>query len=185
MEEREAAQFDERATEQHLARLKVKTVAHGHSGGCPGAMSQSLHRDARADDGGGSIPSALGNWPVQITLVSPAAPYFQGADLLLAADCVPFAYADFHRVFLRDKPVLVGCPKLDDASAYIQKIAQIISLNNLRSITVARMEVPCCSGLMRIAQAAIEESGGDVPLYEAVVSIRGELLADKQPVRSR
>lgn len=120
--------------------------------------------------------SRLANWPVQLHLVPPHAPYLQGADLLLVADCVPFAYADFHRRFLDGRPVVIGCPKLDDGQAYIDKLAQIIQQAGLRSITVVHMEVPCCMGLVRIVQSALAAAGVEIPIHHATISIRGEVL---------
>ena len=122
--------------------------------------------------------SRLGNWPVQLHLVPPHAPFLQGADLLLTADCVPFACADFHRRFLDGRPLLIGCPKLDDGQLYVQKLAQIFRDARIRSVTVLQMEVPCCSGLLRIAEAAADIANADVPLRSVTVSIRGAILAD-------
>ena len=125
-----------------------------------------------------AAPSELTQWPVQLKLIPPTAPYFQDADLLLAADCAPFAYADFHRGLLRGKALAIGCPKLDDASFYVDKLASILSAAAIRSLTVVRMEVPCCGGLMRIAQAALAQSGKDIPLKEVIIGIQGDVLAD-------
>jgi hypothetical protein len=124
----------------------------------------------------GSTESQLRQWPVQIRLVPGLAPYFENADLLIAADCVPFAYADFHADLLRDKILLVGCPKLDDAGLYGEKIAQILKNNNIKSVTYAHMEVPCCSGLISIIKTAISASGKDIPFKEVTISIKGERL---------
>lgn len=120
--------------------------------------------------------SQLKTWPVQIMLVPTFAPYLQDADLLIAADCVPFAYADFHRDLLSDKVLLVGCPKLDDIKFYQEKITQILKNNNIKSITYAHMEVPCCFGLVGVIQKAISDSGKKVPFKEVTISIRGEKL---------
>ena len=125
----------------------------------------------------GSSTSALMNWPVQMALVSPAAPYFKNADILLVADCVPFACADFHQRFLQGKPVIIGCPKLDQTDAYVRKLAQIIHLATPRSLTVIHMEVPCCSGLTRIAERARAAAESSLPLKDVTVGIRGEVLA--------
>ncbi|HNR97949.1 MAG TPA: 4Fe-4S binding protein [Planctomycetota bacterium] len=154
--------------------------AHAHGGGCPGAMAQQLTPPAAAAAAprAEAAASELINWPVQLTLVPPNAPYLRNADLLLAADCAPFALAGFHGRFLRGRPVAIACPKLDDAAAHTEKLAQIIRASNLRSITVARMEVPCCGGLVAIARGAIQRAGRPVPLHEIVIGIRGEVLAD-------
>jgi len=128
----------------------------------------------------GSRPSELMNWPIQLTLVPPNAPYFHAAELLLVADCVPFACADFHQRFLRSKPVIIGCPKLDQAEFYVQKLAEIVCAAAPRSLTVVRMEVPCCSGLTRIAQSALGVAENDTPLTDVTVSISGEVIATAQ-----
>lgn len=126
-------------------------------------------------------PSMLEHWPVQMALVPPGAPFLEGTDLLLVSDCVPFAYADFHRDFLNGRSVLVACPKLDDARAHLQKLASILRASSIKSITVARMEVPCCSGLTAMAKQAVEISGKEIPLKEVIVGIRGNIKgADAQ-----
>ncbi len=107
----------------------------------------------------GAEPSALTNWPVQLHLVPPGAPFLKDADLLLVADCVPFALADFHRRYLRGRPVVIGCPKLDNAPAYVEKLTQMLEVSAIRSLTVIHMEVPCCTGLVRTAQAAVAATG--------------------------
>jgi hypothetical protein len=127
-------------------------------------------------------PSKLANWPVQLHLVPPHAPFLQAADLLLAADCVPAAMPDFHRRFLRGQPLLIGCPKLDDVRAYVEKLAAILRVAAPRSLTVIHMEVPCCLGLLRIAAEAKNLAGSDIPLNETIVSLRGEVLKFAEPV---
>jgi hypothetical protein len=118
--------------------------------------------------------SELRQWPVQMHLVPPSAPFLQNSNLLLAADCVPFAYADFHRDFLQGRALLIGCPKLDDGQAYLQKLTAILSQNDIRSLTVLHMEVPCCSGLIMLARQAIAASGKNVPLETVRIGIQGE-----------
>ena len=118
----------------------------------------------------------LRTWPVQIRLVPENAPYFNNADLLVAADCVPFAYADFHQDLLKDKVLLVGCPKLDDIKGYQDKINSILRQNTIKSITYAHMEVPCCFGLVTIIRQAILELGKEIPFKEATISIKGERI---------
>lgn len=120
-------------------------------------------------------PSELASWPVEIKLVPVQAPYFQGAHVLIAADCTAFAYADFHRDFMRGRITLIGCPKLD-AVDYSQKLEAVFAGNDIASVTVARMEVPCCCGLEHAARTALERSGKDVPFEVAVISTRGDLL---------
>ncbi len=184
MEEREAEAFDEVKTREHLARLRDRKAAPvplplaGVGTTCPGSMARSLgQRPGVSRDGDRPQPSELMNWPIQLTLVPPSAPYFRGADLLLVADCVPFACADFHQRFRRGRPVIIGCPKLDRADFYLKKLAQIIQTAEPRSLSVVHMEVPCCSGLTRIAQYAIGMAESDTPLTDVTVGIGGEVLA--------
>lgn len=150
---------------------------HGFQG-CPGSRIIDL-REAKKEPAAkkkatSHSKSELRQWPVQIMLVPPNAPYFDKADLLIAADCVPFAYADFHRDILRDKILLVGCPKLDDAEFYKDKITQILKNNDIKSVTCAHMEVPCCFGLINLVKSAVSDSGKDIQVKELVISIRGE-----------
>lgn len=123
------------------------------------------------------LNSELRQWPVQLHLVPPVAPYFQNADLVIVADCVPFAYANFHEDFLKDKAVAIGCPKLDQADAYIEKIAQIIKTGKLKSLKIVHMEVPCCFGLTHIVQEAMKKAGADIPLEAVKIGINGERLS--------
>jgi Pyruvate/2-oxoacid:ferredoxin oxidoreductase delta subunit len=175
IEKREAAEFDEEATKAHLAAQKGSPTQAGFV--CPGLAAQDFGREKNQppDPGPADVPSQLSHWPVQLKLVSPMAPYFANADLLLVADCVPFAMGDFHRRFLKDHSVAVGCPKLDDAEFYIEKLGSILKANRLNNLTVVHMEVPCCSGLTRIAQEAIARSGVQVPFEDVTVSLRGEV----------
>ncbi len=124
-----------------------------------------------------SAESALGHWPVQIRLIPPTAPFLKGADLLVTADCVPFAYPSYHNDFLKGKTVMVGCPKLDDAQEYIDKFAEIFKVADLKSIKCLIMEVPCCSGLPMILKKAMEISGIQIPVKEVVISARGKILS--------
>ncbi len=184
IEQREADEFDEQAVQAHLARSQGPEPAFV----CPGlAMHQfkseePKDRGQRTEGGGqrtqddGHPPSQLSHWPVQLKLVAPTAPYFANADLLLAADCVPFAMGDFHQRFLQGRSIAVGCPKLDDASFYIEKMAQILKLNDLHSLTVVHMEVPCCSGLTRVAREALAHSGKTMGFLDTTISLRGEVL---------
>jgi Pyruvate/2-oxoacid:ferredoxin oxidoreductase delta subunit len=191
--EREAEGFDETAVERRLAGLSGN-AGHGDAPGetlacgCPGSMVRELEADAgdrdAADHDGEHMPSHLRNWPVQLHLVPVNAPYLQGARLLLAADCVPFALADFHRLLLEGKILIVGCPKLDDASFYRDKLATILRENDIASLTIAFMEVPCCFGLVALARQAIEASGRDIPFSSVKVGIRGEVLEVEETVPS-
>ncbi len=147
----------------------------GHGGGCPGAAMLDMREGKEpAGAGGGAQPSQLRQWPVQIKLVPPNAPYFNDADLLIAADCVPFADANFHENLLKGKILLVGCPKLDDVEFYQEKITEILKQNTVRSVTCAHMEVPCCYGLVNAVQAAVAASGKDLKMEEVTVTIRGD-----------
>ena len=191
MEEREAEQFDEAKTREHLQRLRQPKSVPGPlplafaaaAPQCPGSMAKSLGRHPAVSgdrDAVGTQQSELRNWPVQLSLVPPSAPYFRGADLLLVADCVPFACPDFHQRFLRGRPVIIGCPKLDQAEFYVKKLAEIVRTAEPRSLSVIHMEVPCCSGLTRIAQYALDMAESDTPLSDVTVGIGGEVLATTQ-----
>jgi len=178
IEERDANPFDEAAAREHVAALEDSTPEVPC--GCPGSMVMELEGEpAFGDADAGAEPSALRNWPVQLKLVPPNAPYFQGADLLLVADCVPFAVAGFHARFLRGRPVVVGCPKLDDAAFYSEKLAELLRQSEVNSITVVHMEVPCCSGLTRIAEGALAASGKSVEARDVTISIQGEILRER------
>ena len=127
----------------------------------------------------GEIKSTLTQWPVQLMLVPPTAPFLKGREILLAADCCPFAYADFHRKHLKGKALLVGCPKLDDLNHYRQKLEETFRDSGCTGVTVMIMEVPCCGGLDIVAREALKASGRDIPLKEIVIGIRGEVLQEK------
>ena len=116
----------------------------------------------------------LGNWPVHLTLVPPGAPFLQGADVVLAADCVPCAYPEFHRDFLKDHALLVACPKLDDFEAHLSKLTEVLRRSAVKSVSVLRMEVPCCSGLTHMAQEAVRGSGRHIPVGEVIIGIKGD-----------
>ena len=125
------------------------------------------------------MQSELTNWPVQLMLLSPGAPYLRHADILLVADCVPFAYPDFHRRFLRGKPVIIGCPKLDQVQLYARKLTEIVRGAEPRSLTVIHMEVPCCSGLTKLAEYAIAEAGSALAVEDVTISLQGEVVAEE------
>lgn len=184
--ERDARAFDEEAVKAHLEKQeKIQQVISEaknacSSGGCPGSkarifkeqpVSQSDPSSARMAE----APSRLRQWPVQLHLVPPQAPFFADCDLLIAADCVLMAMGNFHEAMLKDKSVAMACPKLDDTGAYAEKLAAIFSLNNIRSITVAIMEVPCCRGLWMLVQQALVLSGCPIPVELAVISLQGEI----------
>ncbi len=178
--EREADEFDEEAVEELLkkqAAEKEKTQEPGC--GCPSAAMKTFPMAGPGLAGGKEIkpggPSALGHWPVQIRLVPAGAPFLKGADLLIAADCVPVAYPSFHADFLKGKAVMIGCPKFDDPQSYVDKLAQVFAESGINSITSVIMEVPCCSGMGMIIKKALEKSGMDIPYEEVVVSATGEI----------
>ena len=152
--------------------------AHAFSG-CPGSAARSIPRPGGARViSGNAAGSELRQWPVQLALLNPGAPYFENADLLIAADCTPFAYAGFHEEFLRGRIAVVFCPKLDaDIEGYVEKLAAIFSQHAIASITVVRMEVPCCGGVRAVVDRALERSGKTIPVSEKTVSIQGEILA--------
>lgn len=195
--EREAAPFDEAAAQRHVAELHARAASEPPRApaGCPGSAVSGFQLElapTRQAPGpappeqaqAGEEPSALAHWPIQLHLVPPNAPFLKDADLLLVADCVPFALADFHRRFLRGHPVVIGCPKLDDGQFYLNKLAAMIGMSAIRSLTIIHMEVPCCLGLVRIAQAAMRASGREVPLEEVTISIRGRVVRPATTVKA-
>jgi ferredoxin len=154
---------------------KHSHASHGSSG-CPGSrvIDMTKARKTHSDSApGSSMESELRQWPVQIKLVPVNAPYFDGADLLIAADCVPFAYPDFHRDLLKGRILLVGCPKLDDIALYKEKIAAIVKSNNIKSVMYAHMEVPCCSGLINVIEEAIAGAKKTIPFKNVTITISG------------
>ena len=154
-------------------------AGHGpQGGGCPGARLMDLGKAAppRQEESAapaGPMPSRLSQWPVQIMLIPPHAPFLNGADLLFAADCVPFAYPEFHEKLLKGRVCLIGCPKFDDAQHYLEKITEIFKLNDVKSVMIAYMEVPCCGGMVRIIEEALKASGKNIPLAKQMIGIKG------------
>ena len=175
IEKREAEDFDEEATRAYLAKEKNAKVQTDFV--CPGMAAKQLKTKAVPEEviSAGATPSHLGQWPVQLKLVSPHAPYFTNADLLLVADCVPFAMGDFHNRFLKNHSIAVGCPKLDDVQFYIEKLAAILQANKLNSLTVIHMEVPCCSGLTHIAREAIAKSSIAMSFEDVTIDLQGNV----------
>ena len=185
--EREAAAYDEAAVLANKA-AKEKAAKEPHFSGCPGSMMRQFNRQAgnttqneAAEQAGGTyaapvVPeSQLAQWPCQIKLVPVNAPYFDGAKLLIAADCTAYAYANMHQEFMKGKITIIGCPKLDDVD-YSEKLTQIISNNNIQSVTIVRMEVPCCGGLEYAARTALQNSGKFIPWQVVTISIDGKIL---------
>ena len=195
IEEREADEFDEAAVEEHLKQIGREPQQHAPAvpaGGCPSATVKNFAAPAagggcpsartmnftdapdKASDTVDSRPSRLAQWPIQLHLVPPTAPFFQNAEVLLAADCAPFAYADFQEELLRGKALAIACPKLDDTGPYVDKLVAMITQSNIKSLTVVHMEVPCCNGLIFMAKDAIAKSGRDIPLETVCIGIRGD-----------
>lgn len=149
-----------------------------YSGGCPGARAQMVHREPRTPgtQAGVKIESELQQWPVQLRLLNPSSPFFENADLLVAADCVPFAYADFHREFLRNKILVIFCPKLDtDPQEYIEKLTRIFTEHQIKSVTAVHMEVPCCSGITALVTQALTRSGRTIPFEDVTITLQGAI----------
>lgn len=170
-EEREAPAYDHAAVEA-AKRAKSEKLPWG----CPGSQSKSIER--RPKQQGESAPvSRLSQWPVQIKLAPVNAPYFDGAKLLVAADCTAYAYGDFHNRFIRDHVTLIGCPKLDEGD-YAEKLEAILRGNNIKSVTVARMEVPCCGGIENAVKRALQASGKMIPWRVAVIGTDGSVVED-------
>jgi Pyruvate/2-oxoacid:ferredoxin oxidoreductase delta subunit len=185
--EREAEEFDEKAVEVHLhkqkqAQPKLEPQPAPVFGGCPSsrAMQFKVPKVEGSASSTTSSTSQLTQWPVQLKLVPVNAPYFQDADLLIAADCVPFAYPDFHRDFLKGKAVVVGCPKLDDIQFYKEKLTEIFKTNAIKSITVPYMEVPCCFGLVKVTEDALAASGKNIPFKKVKIGIRGDIKPEEE-----
>jgi NAD-dependent dihydropyrimidine dehydrogenase PreA subunit len=183
--ERDAPEFDEEAVKIHLNVTEEKPnkmhkgiprgrLPRAEPHGCPGSMAMDFTSEKSTNSGASELQKPeLRQWPVQLTLVSPQASYFKDADLLVAADCVPFAYPNFHSDFLAGKSLVIGCPKLDDVDFYIDKLTELIKTNTIKSITLVNMEVPCCFGLQRIVEEAVKKSGKVLPIRQRVIAIRG------------
>ena len=181
--EREAEDFDEKAVEVHLHKKKEPhPKLQPVFAGCPSSRSIQFKPPESVSEArpAPSRTSALSHWPVQLMLVPVTAPYFQNADLLVVADCVPFAYPNFHQEFLQGKAVVVGCPKLDDVQYYYQKLTEILQKNSIKSVTVPHMEVPCCFGLVKATEEAISASGKKIPFKTIKIGIRGEIKTEEE-----
>jgi len=174
--EREAEDFDEEAVEVYLKEKVKNSEKTLSAAGCPSSRIQTFIPTG-VEDGG---PSNLSHWPVQIHLIQPHAPFLKGADLLVAADCTTVACANFHRDYLKGKVVMIGCPKFDDAEAYIQKFTDIFKTADIKSVTALIMEVPCCSGLPVMIQRAMAAAEKEIPLEILVISTRGEVLKNNE-----
>ena len=189
--EREAAEFDEEAVEKRLESLKSKeeveleqvkqiVAEHSHQCGCPSSQTMVFDEPEVQNEATGKISSTLRQWPVQMHLINPNAPYYQGADVLISADCVGYSYGDFHRDFLKSKSIAIACPKLDQGKeVYIEKIKSLIDDAKINTLTVAIMEVPCCSGLLALAQEGAKRATRKVPIKYVVIGTRGDLLKEE------
>jgi NAD-dependent dihydropyrimidine dehydrogenase PreA subunit len=161
-------------------QFKVAAMAHAHGGGCPGSAARTIVRAAEPTATEINAGSELRQWPVQLHLLNPAASYFKNADVVLAADCVAFAMGDFHARFLKGKTLAIACPKLDAGlDIYKEKITAMIDQSNINTLTVAIMQVPCCRGLLQVAQDAVAQAGRKIPIKLAIVSIEGEVIDEK------
>ncbi len=165
--EREAVEYSQEAVD---ALLEAKKTVEGGACNCSGCHGECEESPQQAEN------LKLNNWPVQIKLVNTQAEFLKGADLLVAADCTAFAYPNFHRDFVKNRVVLVGCPKLDDNSFYAEKLTEILNTNEIKSITVLRMMVPCCSGIVQSVKSALLKSGRNVPYHEVTITLDGKIL---------
>jgi ferredoxin len=185
--ERAGEDYDPKAAYDHVLATRGRDAAarvHGTAAvkgacppsGCPGSAARDILANEEPDAPSSPARSRLSQWPIQLHLVSPLAPYFHGADLLVAADCTAFALAGFHGELLAGKKLVIACPKLDDTGGYVEKLAEIIRRNGLRSLTVAVMTVPCCSGLLRLVERAVEASGVPIDVRKVVIGIDGKIV---------
>lgn len=179
--EREADDYDHDAVNERLQKLGRPALEHNPldrpAGGCPGSGMQTFEA-ASSPQTAQERSSALSHWPVQIELIPPHAPFLRDASLLVAADCVPVAFPDLHGRLLPGRRVMIGCPKFDDTDEYARKFLDIFSQNDIRDVTVAQMEVPCCSGLIRLVRWAVQQSGKNIPVTLLTISRQGEILPE-------
>ena len=176
-EEREAAEYDEESVKKHQEAMQQKTPCH--SGGCPGSRSKTIRREAAPaeEKAPANVQSQLMQWPVQIKLLPMKAPFYENANLLVAADCTAYAYGDFHNRFIKNRIALIGCPKLDEGN-YADKLTEIFRNNEIKSVTVVRMEVPCCGGIVNAVKSALMNCGKLIPWQIVTISTDGEILEE-------
>jgi len=189
--ERESAEYDANEAFSHVlktrgaaaaSRVHGAAIGVGHGApaglsGCPGSLARDIPCAPEAESGpAGPVPSRLTQWPIQLHLISPLAPYFLGSDLLVAADCTAFALGGFHDDLLKGRKLVIACPKLDETQGYVEKLAELIKRNRLKSLSVAIMTVPCCSGLERIVRMAVDLSGVPIEVNKVVVGIDGKIV---------
>jgi len=178
--QRESDPFDEAATEKHVHEVRKREE---EPCGCPGSRTVDFEQNRPASHTAADARPELTNWPIQLKLVATAAPYFAGADLLLAADCTAFSVANIHSRFIKGKKVVIACPKLDDAQFYYEKLTEMFRQNTIKSVSVLRMEVPCCGGLAYVVKQALQASKKDIPYHEVVIGIKGDVLSEgKSPL---
>ncbi len=175
IEEREATEFDEEAARRHVEQQAARERVAGQATRCPSLAFEAAGPSAGCPGTVVRTGAMLSNWPIQLGLVPPAAPFLQDADLLLAADCTAYAYGGFHEL-TRGRVLLVACPKLDDVEAHVQKLTAMLRESTANRITVVRMEVPCCSALVRVVEEAIKRSGREIPVDVMVVGVQGEIV---------
>jgi len=180
--ERDADEFDEEAVETHLEKQKKSIISEPSPAcGCAShniqvfSNTETIQNSGVKIDSHADLPSALTNWPIQIRLVPAEAPFLKNADLLVVADCVAVAFPGLHQELLAGKVVMMGCPKFDNSEEYIEKFSEVFSKSGVKSVTVASMEVPCCSGLPWIVKKGLEKSGTRIPLSEIVISAQGKV----------
>ena len=166
---------------QNIAVPIEETAGQNHPGGCPGSMMRDSRRPTPEKDNAGAesagLTSELRQWPIQLHLLNPAAPYFQNADLVIAADCVPFSYSNFHHRFLKGKTLVVFCPKLDTGlDQYKEKLAAVFSENSIKSVTIVHMEVPCCFGTVALVQEALRRANRSIPVEDITISLAGGII---------
>ena len=176
-EEREAPEYDEEAVKRAKS---MSGNSHMHQGGCPGSQMRQFNRNEKKETPPETVHqsglvSQLAQWPCQIKLLPTRAPFFDGAKLLIAADCTAYAYANMHEDFMKGKVTLIGCPKLDSID-YSEKLTEIIRDNDIKSVTIVRMEVPCCGGLQMAAMKALQASGKFIPWNVVTISLNGEII---------
>ena len=189
--EREALEFDEEAVEKRLETLKMNEEAeskqvkqiiaeHSHQCGCPSSQTMVFDEPETQNESTGKISSALRQWPVQMHLINPNAPYYQRADVLISADCVGYSYGDFHRDFIKSKSIAIACPKLDQGKeVYIEKIKTLIDGAKINTLTVVMMEVSCCSGLLALTQEGAKRATRKVPIKYVVIGVKGDILKEE------
>lgn len=190
IEERESDEYDPKAAYNHILKTQGEEAAKKIRQpepellplvcGCPGTMAKELEPKTCADKSSdplqGSVASALSQWPIQLHLISPLAPYFNKSDLLIAASCTAFSLGSFHQDLLKGKKLIIACTKLDKTDGYSEKISELLKNNTIYSLTVARMTVPCCAGLINLVERAVKESGTDINVKEVIIDLEGRIL---------